>query len=142
MLFTFYSSDIVRTMSTVEPNSQITIALSVKDREKSAAWYHEHFGFSVVAKMDEMGWTEMRTATPGVILGLGDAEKPAPGNCVPVFGVADLDASRAALEAHEVKFDGDTITIEGMTKLATLYDIDGNALMIAEDLSGEWVSHA
>lgn len=123
-------------MPTVEPNSQITIALSVKDRGRSAAWYAEHLGFSVVATVDEIGWTELETATPGVILGLGEAEQPNPGNCVPVFGVADLDGARAALEAHDVRFDGDTITVEGMTKIATFYDPDGNALMISEDLTG------
>lgn len=123
-------------MSTVELNSQITIALSVKDRKRSAAWYAEHLGFSVVAAVDEIGWTELSTATPGVILGLGDAEQPSPGNCVPVFGVADLDAARAALESRDVRFDGETITVEGMTKIATFYDPDDNALMISEDLTG------
>ena len=33
-------------------------------------------------------------------MGLGEAMEPNPGNSVPVFGVADLDASRAALEAR------------------------------------------
>jgi len=34
-----------------------------------------------------------------------------------------------------VKFDGDTITIEGMVKIATFYDPDGNAMMLAEDFT-------
>ncbi|MGH1347929.1 MAG: VOC family protein [Nannocystales bacterium] len=123
-------------MPSVKPTSDITIAFSVSDRRKSVDWYSKHFGFDVSATFDEMGWTELRTATPGVILGLGDMEKPKPGNCVPVFGVQDLDASRAILEAEDVRFDGDTVTVPGMTKIATLYDPDGNALMISEDLTG------
>ena len=34
-----------------------------------------------------------------------------------------------------VKFDGATETIEGMVSTATFYDPDGNALMLAQDLS-------
>ncbi|TPV96985.1 MAG: VOC family protein [Myxococcales bacterium FL481] len=122
-------------MPSVKPTSDITIALSVRDRRQSVEWYAKHFGFEVSATYDEMGWTELNTATPGVILGLGDMEEPKPGNCVPVFGVQDLDASRAVLEAADVRFDGDTVAVPGMTKIATLYDPDGNALMIAEDLT-------
>ena len=40
-----------------------------------------------------------------------------------------------ALEAEEVRFDGPTETIEGMVSTATFYDPDGNALMLAQDLT-------
>ncbi|MEM9194203.1 MAG: VOC family protein [Myxococcota bacterium] len=122
-------------MATVTLNDQITLSFSVSDRTKSTRWYVDHFGFKVTMTNDDMGWTELETNTPGVVLGLADAAEPSPGNCVPVFGVADLSASRAALEAHKVRFDGETIVVEGMVKLATLYDPDDNALMLAEDLT-------
>ena len=67
--------------------------------------------------------------------GLGDAEDITGGGTMPVFGVDDFDKSRKALEEVGVKFDGDTIEVEGMVKVATFYDPDGNGLMIAEDLS-------
>ena len=54
-----------------------------------------------------------------------------------MFGVTDLDSDRAALEAKGVKFDGETVVVEGMVKLATIFDPDDNALMLAEDLSGQ-----
>lgn len=123
-------------MSVVTLDDQITIALSVKDRHASAKWYHEMLGFSLRYHIDEAGWSELQTNTKGVVLGLGEQADPQPGNAVPVFGVADIDAARAALEAAQVRFDGDTITIEGMVRLATLFDPDGNALMLAQDLSG------
>ena len=66
---------------------------------------------------------------------MGDAEEIKSGNTVPVFGVDNLDKSRMALEKAGVKFDGDTIEVEGMVKVATLFDPDGNCLMIAEDLT-------
>ena len=38
--------------------------------------------------------------------------------------------------SYNSKFDGDTDVIEGMVKTATFYDPDGNALMLAQDLTG------
>lgn len=124
-------------MSTINLLNTITLSFSVSDRAATAAWYAEHLGFEVLYSADEAGWTELSTNTPGVTIGLGDAMKPSPGNSVPVFGVADLDSDRAALEAKGIKFDGETVVVEGMVKLATIYDPDGNALMLAEDLSGQ-----
>ena len=76
----------------------------------------------------------MRTKTEGVTLGLGEQAEPAPGNTVPVFGVADIAAARAEMERAGIRFDGPTETIEGMVSTATFYDPDGNALMLAQDL--------
>jgi len=124
-------------MSTITPIQELTLSFSVKNRRASADWFKKHFGFEEQLTIDEAGWTELSTNIPGVILGLGDAEEASPGNCLPVFGVADVDSARAALETEAVKFDGDTLTIEGMVKLATLYDPDGNAMMLAENLMSQ-----
>lgn len=123
-------------MSTINIKKELTLALSVKNRRESSNWYQTHLGFKESVSIDEAGWTEMITNIPGVTLGLGDTEEVAPGNCVPVFGVDDIKAARDSLEAQSIKFDGDTMTMEGMVSIATFYDPDGNALMIAEDLSG------
>ncbi|MEL7525227.1 MAG: VOC family protein, partial [Pseudomonadota bacterium] len=101
----------------------------------SAKWYGDNLGFEVLYHADEAGWSELQTKTEGVTLGLGEQVEPAPGNMVPVFGIADIATARAALENAGVKFDGDTETIEGMVSTATFYDPDGNALMLAQDLS-------
>ena len=124
-------------MSAIQTDGTITIALSVTDRAASAAWYEEMMGFSKLYDADEMGWTEMATTTESVTLGLGEQMDATPGNAVPVFGVADLDAARAALEARDVRFDGETEHVPGMVKLATFYDPDGNALMMAQNLSAD-----
>lgn len=123
-------------MSVVSPDDKITISLSVKDRHVSAAWYGSMLGFQTIYHADEAGWSELQTNTAGVTIGLGEHTKPTPGNCVPVFGIGDLDTARQKLEQANVKFDGDTVVVDGMVKLATFYDPDGNALMLAEDLSG------
>lgn len=122
-------------MPTITPDNTINIALSVKDRAASAAWFKKHLGFEEIFSVDEAGWTELATNTPGVTIGLGEAQDVKFGNTMPVFGVDDFDKSREALENAGVEFDGDTIEVEGMVKVAAFFDPDGNGLMIAEDLS-------
>lgn len=121
-------------MALIAVDETITIAMSVKDRHKSADWYKEMLGFETIFHIDDAGWSEVQTNTKHVTLGLGEHVQPAPGNCVPVFGIADLDAARAKLEGVGVRFDGPTDVIEGMVKTATFYDPDGNALMLAQNL--------
>lgn len=123
-------------MSTININKELTLALSVSNRSESSAWFQTHLGFKETVSIDEAGWTEMDTTIPGVTIGLGDTEEVSPGNCVPVFGVDNIKSARDSLEAQSVKFDGETMTMEGMVSIATFYDPDGNAIMIAEDLSG------
>ncbi|WOI35092.1 VOC family protein [Tritonibacter scottomollicae] len=122
-------------MSLISVDQTITLAMSVTDRHASAKWYQSMLGFELLYHADGAGWSEIRTNTPGVVIGFGEHTKPAPGNCVPVFGIADLDAARQKLEQAEVTFDGETDVVEGMVKTATFYDPDGNALMLAQDLT-------
>lgn len=122
-------------MPTVSLNADMTLALSVRDRHASAEWYAAKLGFTLLHHIDEAGWSEMQTLTPNVVLGLGEQAEPTPGNLVPVFGVPDIATARAALEGEDVAFDGPTETIPGMVSTATFYDPDGNALMLAQDLS-------
>lgn len=122
-------------MPTVKIKPELTLALSVKNRKESSAWYQTHLGFTETVSIDEAGWTELSTGIHGLTIGLGDTEEVAPGNCVPVFGLDDIKAARQSLESQSITFDGDTMTMEGMVSIATFYDPDGNALMIAEDLS-------
>ncbi|CUH44369.1 MULTISPECIES: VOC family protein [Ruegeria] len=122
-------------MPLVSLENTITLAMSVQDRHVSAEWYQAKLGFELIHHIDEAGWSEMKTKTDGVTLGLGEQAEPAPGNTVPVFGVSDIATARQALESSGVRFDGATETIEGMVSTATFYDPDGNALMLAQDLS-------
>ena len=122
-------------MATITPDQNITIAFSVSNRKETASWYEKHLGFKEVFSVDEAGWTEIATNTPGVTIGLGDAEEIKASNTTPVFGVADCEKARTALEKAGIKFDGDTMEVPGMVKLATFFDPDGHPLMIAQDLS-------
>ena len=113
----------------------LTVAFDVKDRQASVRWYQDVLGFKLLYEVAEMGWCELATEVPGVNVGLSEVEKPKVGHGpTPTFGVKDLDAARKLLEAQDVRFDGPNRVIEGMVKLATLYDPDGNTLMLYEDL--------
>ncbi len=124
-------------MPIVTLGDTITIAMSVRDRHASAIWYGEKLGFDLIHHIDEAGWSELKTMTEGVTIGLGEQTEPSPGNAVPVFAISDIDKGRKDLEAAGVKFDGETMREEGMVATATFYDPDGNALMLAQDLSGD-----
>jgi CreA protein len=120
-----------------EYDRQLVISVNVSNFDKAVEWYREALGFEVVYKLEQYGWGEMRTPWGGVFIGLGQSEELKHGGTVPTFGVKDIVAARAHLESVGTKFDGETQEIEGMVKLATFYDPDGNAWMLAESLMHE-----
>lgn len=114
----------------------ITLASSVKDLDASIAWFKDILGFDLSVRVDEAGWAEVSTPTPGVTIGLGQNEEvDGQGGTTPVFGVVDIAAARAELEGKDVRFDGETMEIPGMVKLATFFDPDGNSYMLAQSLT-------
>jgi len=122
-------------MSTPIPfEPELTIAMRVSDMNASIAWYTGVLGFELLYKMDDMGWAEMKSPVPGVQLGVSQVEAVKPGGPTPTWAVSDIDSARATLEAQGVKFDGDTIVIPDMVKLATFFDPDGNSLMLSQTL--------
>jgi CreA protein len=113
--------------------------LRVTDLDRAIDWYTDVLDFSVRHRVPEAGWAELQTPVDRVRVGLTAVESmPTPGGgAVLTFGVSDLDVTRAQLEAREdVRFDGETCTIEGWVRLATIYDPDGNVLMLSQDLHG------
>lgn len=113
----------------------LTAAMAVTNMDRAIAWYQDVLGFSLLYKVDEMGWSELATEIKGVNVGLSQVEKASPaGGATLTFGVKDIEKARKQLEAKKVRFDGATMTIEGMVKLATFYDPDGNKLMLFQDL--------
>ena len=117
-------------------DGNISAALNVSDLDKSIAWYQAVLGFELLYRVDDMGWCELKTETKGVNVGLSVREEiKQGGGATLTFGVKDVVAARARLEAKNVKFDGEIQTVEGMVSLATFFDPDGNQLMLAQDLS-------
>jgi catechol 2,3-dioxygenase-like lactoylglutathione lyase family enzyme len=116
-------------------NGGLTCAMQCRDLDKAVAWYTNVLGFEVDYKLDDLGWSELKSPAPGVTVGLSQVEKPeVKGGATLTWGVKDIDAARKALESRDVRFDGDTVTIPDMVKLATFYDPDGNKLMFYQTL--------
>ena len=119
----------------IDYNGTITLSTSVSNIDESIDWFKTVLGFSEIFRAPEAGWAEVTTPTEGVSIGLGQNEEVnAAGGTTPVFGVSDIAAARAELQEKQVRFDGETIEIPGMVKLATFYDPDGNAYMLSESL--------
>ena len=121
--------------STIGYDGGLTCALKVRSLAESKAWYQDVLGFKFVYQIDEMGWCELATEVPGVNVGLSEVENPdVKGGATMTFGVRNIESARKQLEAKKVRFDAPTQVIEGMVKLATFFDPDGNTLMLYEDL--------
>ena len=113
----------------------LTCAMQCSNMNKSIDWYHEMLGFEAQYKMEEMGWCELKTPIEGVNVGLSQVKKlEVKGGATMTFGVRDIDKARATLEKQDVPFDGDTIEVPDMVKLATFFDPDGNKLMLFQGL--------
>ena len=126
-------------MSTsIEYDGRMTAALSVSDLDGSIPWYREMLGFELIYRLESWGWCELKTGVPGVSLGLGETDEvKTAGGATLTFNVTDIAAARGSLEDRGVRFDGETSEIEGMVKLATFYDPDGNSFMLAQSLDGD-----
>jgi CreA protein len=117
--------------------ANMVISTPVSNIDAAIDWYREALGFELVYKLDDLGWGEVRTPYEGITIGLAQREEVQNGGATPTFGVEDIEAARRHLESKGVRFDGDTYEVEGMVKLATFYDPDGNAYMLAQSLQQE-----
>jgi predicted enzyme related to lactoylglutathione lyase len=115
----------------------LTCSVNVLDIQAAMSWYQEVLGFELLYYLEELGWAELKSPVPGVNVGLSQVEKMPPpgGNAVLTWGVKDIEQAKGKLENREVQFDGDIRIIEGMVKLATLYDPNGNCFMLYQDIS-------
>jgi len=120
--------------TTIPYIKEMTLAMRVSDMNASIRWYTEVLGFELLYRLDDIGWAEMKTSVPGVHVGVSQVERVNPGGPTPTFGVSDIDSARATLDSLGVRFDGDTMVIPGLVKLATFFDPDGNSLMLSESL--------
>lgn len=111
----------------------ITLSSTVKNLDAAIAWFQEKLGFDEAFRAP--GWAEVATPVPGVTIGLAEGDEAPGGGTTPVFGVADIDQARRELEAKGVPFEGETIELPGLVKLATFASPDGNRYMLAQSLA-------
>ncbi len=116
-------------------NGGLTCAMQCADLDRSIAWYAQTLGFELLYRVEDIAWCELRTPVPGVNVGLSQVERPEPkGGATLTFGVEDVERARARLEERGVRFDGETMEIPDMVRLATFFDPDGNTLMLYQGL--------
>ncbi len=124
------------TAASIGYNGQVTAAIKVTDLTASIDWYQKVLGFTLLYRVDEIAWCEMSCPVQGLQIGLSQVESvPAAGGTTLTFGVNDIEVARGKVEAHSVRFDGPTLEIPNMVKLATFFDPDGNTLMLSQSLS-------
>jgi predicted enzyme related to lactoylglutathione lyase len=115
---------------------ELTASMGVTNLDRSIEWYQSVLGFTLMYRADEIGWCELATAVPGVSVGLSQNESVTQGGgATNVWGVTDILAAKAHLDAHGVRQDGDIQHIPNLVKLLTFYDPDGNAMMLSENLA-------
>jgi catechol 2,3-dioxygenase-like lactoylglutathione lyase family enzyme len=122
--------------------TSVVCSIGVADLGRSVDWYRDTLGFEPIYALPELGWAELRTHIPNVVVGLSQVEEvKLGGGATLTFGVHDLDSARARLERAGVAFDGDTLVIPDEVKLATFFDPDGNALMLFQGLAAAATKH-
>lgn len=118
----------------------ITIAIDVTDWNAARTWYSTKLGLSETFAAEEVGWADFQGVGNGISIGLNRLEPgqahSGPGGVTLTFSVEDIDAARADLEAKGVEFLGPTNEIPNMVRLATFQDLDGNVMMLAQNLMG------
>lgn len=112
---------------------ELTASMGVTDLDRSISWYEKILGCALMYRVDEIGWCEMQTHMDGVRIGLSQNQEVVQGGgATNVWSVADIEAAKAHLDAHDVRQDGGIQHIPGLVKLLTFFDPDGNAMMFAE----------
>lgn len=116
----------------------LTCAINVTSLDAAIDWYGRVLGMNLLYRIDEIAWCEFESPVARVNIGLSQVETvPQGGGATLTFGVKDIEAARAVLDAAGVRQDGPVQEIPAMVKLLTFYDPDGNALMFYQDLSGQ-----
>lgn len=114
----------------------LTCAINVTDLDAGIAWYQDVLGMTLLYRIDEIAWCEFESPVARVNIGLAQTETVAQGGGATLtFGVANIEAAKAVLDAAGVRQDGAIQDIPGMARLLTFYDPDGNALMLYQDLA-------
>ena len=120
----------------IDYDGGLTCALSVKDLNAGVAWYRDVLGFEPLYVREDIAWGELQTGVAKVNVGISQVEEPGgKGGATLTFGVTDIEAAKAVLDAKSVRQDGPIQEIPGMVRLLTFYDPDDNALMFYQDLS-------
>ncbi len=115
--------------------NSIVVVMPAKDFQKSCDWYRDVLGLEMLYAIEEVPWAEFATDVPNFTIGISpNAEGAGTTGEAITFGVEDIDSHRAELESRGVQFTGPTEGIPDMVMLAPFVDLDGNPLLLAQNL--------
>lgn len=115
---------------TITYDGGLTCSFGVTSLDRSIDWYRDVLGFNLLYRREDIAWCELSTGVEKVNVGLSERQEAGGGGGATLtFGVTDLEAAKAVLDGHGVRRDGDIMEIDGLVRLLTFYDPDGNALM-------------
>ncbi|MCZ6727045.1 MAG: VOC family protein [Acidobacteria bacterium] len=115
----------------------VLVQLAVSDLDESIRFYTEVLEFKLEEHRPDLEWARVKPGIEGVTIGLSrQPEVKGSGTLSLNFGVVDLDRVRAILESRDVVFDGPTIEVPGVVRLADFKDPDGNRIRLAGDPDG------
>lgn len=111
---------------------QLLVQLRVSDLDRAIAFYRDTLGFELYHRNDELHWAKLHAPVQNVSIGVGVApEAPGSGGMSLNFAVGNIDRAREILESKGVVFDGPTINIPNVVRLADFKDPDGNRIRLA-----------
>jgi ribosomal protein L16 Arg81 hydroxylase/predicted enzyme related to lactoylglutathione lyase len=112
---------------------RVQCLLAVSNAVKAAEWYGRVLGSQVVTEIPEFGWIEISTNVPGLTLGLTEMSTNVSNRgAVLDFEVDDVERIRGVLQANGVRVDTPPSEIEGVARVLSARDPDGNQLMFFE----------
>jgi catechol 2,3-dioxygenase-like lactoylglutathione lyase family enzyme len=109
------------------------VFFNVDDMDKAVAFYRDTLGLPI--KYESADWVELDAGNVNIALrryGSGPQGRPELGvgeGATLVFEVDDIEAAKAKLQSHGVKFIGGIFEY-GAVKLAAFEDLNGNVLQI------------
>ena len=119
---------------TIALNGGLTCTLGVTDLGKSIDWYSELLGFTLLYRVDDIGWAELSTPVAKVNLGLSQVEQVQHGGVTPTFGTDDIETAKAELDNRGIRQDGPIQEIPNLVRLLTFFDLDDNAMMFYQEI--------
>lgn len=122
--------------SGIDYEPEVLFQLAVGDLGRAIDFYTKVLGFELEMRSDELEWARIKPGVPGVTIGLGRQEVVEGSATVSLnLAVQDLDAARSTLEERGVRFEGPTVEVPGVVRLADFEDPDGNRIRLAEDIA-------